>query len=395
MLRFCGEIRLNHCNRCAAEWHTEPVIQAIYETLARDEARHGGALPAPMKRALQEFGDEAARRRQVGVLMASAPHRAGATSDQPARQPGAVPARHRAEPPARPHWLERWLDQQIRLTAPGKVVERIPQHEPADGAQLRERAGTQPLPQGSHEGPSPRPRSSPGLRAREDESRQGHQAPLRAACCAAATCAAPNRRWHAMRRRASPMSSRPCIARSRPLSRPAGDERPAHRRRGGPRYHGVRGVTRLVGASIDTLLAATSACCPARRRNPPEREALVAALNGVWATGWLHRQSAGHRDVAAQPRARAASRNRLACRRAARHGPEAARARPWSVHERPDLQRGSRPRRRPGARDLGMTPVYLHYNSGLPIAANGRLLAALLRAARRPMARRAAREVRC
>jgi hypothetical protein len=34
MLHFCGEIRLNHWYRRAAEWHTEPVIQAIYDTLA-------------------------------------------------------------------------------------------------------------------------------------------------------------------------------------------------------------------------------------------------------------------------------------------------------------------------------------------------------------------------
>ncbi len=38
MLHFCGEIRLNHWYRRASEWHTEPVIKAIYETLARDEA---------------------------------------------------------------------------------------------------------------------------------------------------------------------------------------------------------------------------------------------------------------------------------------------------------------------------------------------------------------------
>jgi hypothetical protein len=38
MLHFCGEIRLNHWYRRAAEWHSEPVIKAIYETLARDEA---------------------------------------------------------------------------------------------------------------------------------------------------------------------------------------------------------------------------------------------------------------------------------------------------------------------------------------------------------------------
>ncbi|MEN9775435.1 MAG: hypothetical protein RL322_2505, partial [Pseudomonadota bacterium] len=36
MLHFCGEVRLNHWYRRAAQWHTEPVIQAIYETIARD-----------------------------------------------------------------------------------------------------------------------------------------------------------------------------------------------------------------------------------------------------------------------------------------------------------------------------------------------------------------------
>src|SRR3974390_723946 len=40
MLHFCGEIRLNHWYRRAAEWHTEPVIKRIYDLIARDEARH-------------------------------------------------------------------------------------------------------------------------------------------------------------------------------------------------------------------------------------------------------------------------------------------------------------------------------------------------------------------
>ena len=44
MLHFCGEVRLNHWYRRAAEWHTEPVIKAIYKTVAQDEARHAGAL---------------------------------------------------------------------------------------------------------------------------------------------------------------------------------------------------------------------------------------------------------------------------------------------------------------------------------------------------------------
>ena len=44
MLHFCGEIRLNHWYRRAAEWHTEPVIKAIYKTVAQDEARHALSL---------------------------------------------------------------------------------------------------------------------------------------------------------------------------------------------------------------------------------------------------------------------------------------------------------------------------------------------------------------
>src|SRR6201985_1968813 len=74
MLHFCGEIRLNHWYRRAAEWHTEPVIRAIYETLARGDARHGGAYLRYMKKALQKFGDEGrAAFDKVGVLMARAP----------------------------------------------------------------------------------------------------------------------------------------------------------------------------------------------------------------------------------------------------------------------------------------------------------------------------------
>src|SRR5215210_3175546 len=59
MLHFCGEIRLNHWYRCAAQWHTEPVIKAIYETIAGDEARHGGAYLQYMKKAIADAGDAA------------------------------------------------------------------------------------------------------------------------------------------------------------------------------------------------------------------------------------------------------------------------------------------------------------------------------------------------
>ena len=59
MLHFCGEIRLNHWYRRAAQWHSEPVIKAIYTTLSQDEARHGGAYLKYMKRAINNFGLEA------------------------------------------------------------------------------------------------------------------------------------------------------------------------------------------------------------------------------------------------------------------------------------------------------------------------------------------------
>ena len=73
MLHFCGEIRLNHWYRCAADWHNEPVIKQIYTIISRDEARHGGAYLQYMKRAIGRFGDNArAAFARIGVLMASA-----------------------------------------------------------------------------------------------------------------------------------------------------------------------------------------------------------------------------------------------------------------------------------------------------------------------------------
>ena len=59
MLHFCGEIRLNHWYRRAAEWHTEPVIKHIYEVISKDEARHGGAYLQYMRRAIGQVGDQA------------------------------------------------------------------------------------------------------------------------------------------------------------------------------------------------------------------------------------------------------------------------------------------------------------------------------------------------
>jgi hypothetical protein len=129
MLHFCGEIRLSHWYRRAAQWHAEPVIKAIYETIARDEARHGGAYLRYMKRAMQSFGDEAKTAfAKVGVLMASARRTAQALHPTNLHVNGKLfPCDTIQSRLPDPRWLQRWLDQQIQFDAAWetKVVERI------------------------------------------------------------------------------------------------------------------------------------------------------------------------------------------------------------------------------------------------------------------------------
>ncbi len=117
MLHFCGEIRLNHWYRCAAEWHTEPVIKRIYGLIAHDEARHGGAYLQYMKRAIGKDGDAAkAAFAKMGVLMASSGrsgkplHPTNLHVNESLFPNDTVQSRL-----PDPVWLEHWLDTQIRF----------------------------------------------------------------------------------------------------------------------------------------------------------------------------------------------------------------------------------------------------------------------------------------
>ncbi len=117
MLHFCGEIRLNHWYRCAADWHTEPVLKHIYRLISRDEARHAGAYLQYMKRMIGNLGDEArAAFAKIGMLMASsarsnkALHPTNLHVNQALFPNDTVQSRL-----PDPNWLERWLDEQIRF----------------------------------------------------------------------------------------------------------------------------------------------------------------------------------------------------------------------------------------------------------------------------------------
>ena len=129
MMHFCGEIRLHHWYRRAADWHSEPVIKQIYSLISRDEARHGGAYLQYMKRAVSNFGDQArAAFAKVGVLMASSNRTAQALHPTNLHVNQALFPNDTVQSKLPdPGWLQNWLDTQIKFDRhwESKVVERI------------------------------------------------------------------------------------------------------------------------------------------------------------------------------------------------------------------------------------------------------------------------------
>jgi hypothetical protein len=140
-------------------------------------------------------------------------------------------------------------------------------------------------------------------------------------------------------------------------------------------YKTIRGVTRVVGGNIDALLGLLA---PAVSGNDStvERAALVAALNGV-----LGDHLAATANPLATPMAFRRHGRPLVMETAALATtfPDAGGRLLVLLHGlcMSDLQwlRAGHDHGAALARDLGFTPVYLHYNSGLHISLNGRALA--------------------
>jgi hypothetical protein len=143
-------------------------------------------------------------------------------------------------------------------------------------------------------------------------------------------------------------------------------------------YRSVRGVTRLVGSGVDVSLAALQ---PLLGANSPwrGRDTVLAVLNGV--LGDYLEDSGNPLAIGMHLRHDGATLD-LTQRGLASALPRATGKVALLVH---GLCMGDRQWKRRGhdhgrelAQDLGYTPIYVRYNSGLHVSANGRRLSALL-----------------
>jgi pimeloyl-ACP methyl ester carboxylesterase len=143
-------------------------------------------------------------------------------------------------------------------------------------------------------------------------------------------------------------------------------------------YLGVRGVTRLVAAGVDRLLAQLE---PLLGENAPgpQREALIAALNGVLGDYLQATHNPLAIDMGFRIHGETLPLDRAALVKAV---PQASPRVLLLVHGSSMNDLGwTRLGHNHGealARDLGLTPVGVLYNSGLHVSQNGRALATLL-----------------
>ncbi len=147
-------------------------------------------------------------------------------------------------------------------------------------------------------------------------------------------------------------------------------------------YKTVRGVTHLVGGSAEAMLgwlgpvlAGSGPHQPLR----PEREAVVAALNGVLGDHLAASDNPLAIEMAFRRSGRPLPLGRLALRESlARATPRLLVLLHGLCMNDLQWQRADHDHGEALARELGYTPVYLHYNTGLSVSTNGRMLAALM-----------------
>lgn len=161
-----------------------------------------------------------------------------------------------------------------------------------------------------------------------------------------------------------------------------GDAAPANERTRGITgfvYETVRGVTHLAGGTADALLGWLGPALAAQDpRLPPrtEREAVVAALNGVLGDHLASTDNPLAITMAFRQAGQALPLERLALRaRVTGATPRLLVLLHGLCMNDLQWQRAGHDHGEALARELGYTPVYLHYNSGLSVSTNGRILA--------------------
>ena len=152
-------------------------------------------------------------------------------------------------------------------------------------------------------------------------------------------------------------------------------------------YGGVKGITRLAGGTANAVLSRAVPFVNARfgvQASSPQREAVLAAINGVLGDHLLATANPLVITMALRHQGQTLLLDRVAL---AQRLPQATGKILVVAHGlcMNDLQWGSTGKDDSKsshadvlARDLGYTPVYLHYNTGLHTSSNGQQFAALL-----------------
>jgi len=145
-----------------------------------------------------------------------------------------------------------------------------------------------------------------------------------------------------------------------------------------PAYWSIRAVTKWVGAGIDVALGKLAPVL-GESAPGPEREAVMAVLNGVLGDYLSETRNPLAIQMSLRHRGQPLPLDRAGLQAALPHagGKLLVLVHGSSMN---DLQwnRNGHDHGAALARDLGYTPVYLHYNSGLHISTNGHAFAALL-----------------